>query len=297
MKNRYSRNDRRDAFGVRPQFRWAAAVLVAFALLLAGAARAADAPLVFGVFPNLTARQALKTYAPLAGFLERQLGRRVVIYTAPDFPTFVARTREGVYDLVLTAPHLAWLARQDAGYRPLLKYSAQVRGLLITRNDNGLVSLEALRGRSVAITDALALATLAIEMALAQQGIVHGRDYTVHPSGSHTNAIAQVLAGRVDAAIVGIHPYRMQPETIRAQLRILLETPSLSSLTYLAHPRLRDRDAEMLRAGLLAFAESPEGRAFLADGGYGGLVAAEDSELGQFHEYALRAQGLLRERR
>ncbi len=272
-------------------------MLVAFALLLAGAARAADAPLVFGVFPNLTARQVLKTYAPLAQALERQLGRQVIIYTAPDFPTFVARTREGVYDLLLTPPHLAWLARQDAGYRPLLKYSAQVRGLLVTRNDNGLASAEALRGRSVAFTDALALATLAIEMALAQQGIVHGRDYTLHPGGSHTNAIAQVLAGRVDAAIVGIHPYRMQPEAARAQLRILLETPPLSSLTYLAHPRLRDRDAEMLRASLLAFAESPEGRAFLANGGYGGLVAAEDSELGQFHEYALRAQGLLRERR
>ncbi len=272
-------------------------MLVAFALLLAGAARAAEAPLVFGVFPNLTARQALKTYAPLAQALERQLGRQVVVYTAPDFPAFVARTREGVYDLVLTAPHLAWLARQDAGYRPLLKYSTQVRGLLLTRKDNGLTTVEALRGRTVAITDALALATLAIEMELTRQGIVPGRDYTVQPSGSHTNAIAQVIAGRVDAAIVGIHPYRMQPETARAQLRTLVETPPLSSLTYLAHPRLRDRDAEMLRTSLLAFAESPEGRTFLAEGGYGGLVTAEDSELGQFHEYALRAQGLLRERR
>lgn len=272
-------------------------MVLAFALLMAGVARAAEAPLVFGVLPNLTTRQMLKTYAPLAQFLERHLGRRVVLYSAPDFPTFVARTREGVYDLLLTPPHLAWLARQDAGYRPLLKYSAQVRGLLVTRNDDGLASVEALHGRSVAITDPLALATLAIEMELTKRGIVRGRDYTARPSGSHTNAIAQVLAGRVDAAIVGIHPYRMQPEAVRAQLRILLETPSLSSLTYLAHPRLRDHDAEMLRAGLLAFAKSPEGRAFLANGDYGGLVAAEDSELGQFHEYALRAQGLLREQR
>ncbi len=297
MKNRCSRNVRHGTFGVRLLCRWAGAVLVTLTVLLAGAARAAEAPLVFGVFPNLTARQALKTYAPLAQALERQLGRQVTLYTAPDFPTFVARTREGVYDLVLTAPHLAWLARQDAGYRPLLKYSEQVRGLLVARRDSGLASVEGLRGRTVATTDVLALATLAVETDLAERGLMRGRDYTVQPSGSHTNAIAQVIAGRVDAAIVGIHPYAMQPEAVRAQLRTLVETPPLSSLTYLAHPRLRDRDAEALRAGLLAFAASPEGRAFLAEGGYGGLVAAEDSEISQFHEYALRAQNLLRERR
>lgn len=296
MKNRCSRNARHGTFGAQ-LLRWSGAMLAALALLLAGAARAAEAPLVFGVFPNVTARETLKTYAPLARTLEHHLRRPVVVYTAPDFPTFIARTREGVYDLVLTAPHLAWLARQDAGYRPLLKYSAPVRGLLVARKDAGLDKVEALRGRTVAIADALALTALAVEADLAARGIERGRDYTLRASGSQSNAIAQVLARRADAAIVGIHPFRMQPDAVRAQLRILTETAPLSSLTYLAHPRVRDREAEALRAALLAFAGSPEGRAFLAQGGYGEMVTAEDSELSQFHQHALRVQGLLREPR
>lgn len=294
MRSRCSRNA---PPGARLSFRWAGTVLLGLALLLAGGARAAEAPLRFGVFPNLTARQTLQTYAPLARALERRLGRPVLIYTAPNFPIFVARTREGVYDFVLTAPHLAWLARQDAGYRPLLKYSTQARGLLVTRVNAGPATVEALRGRTVAVADPLSLAALAIGTELAARKMVSGRDYTVQPSGSHSNALAQVIAGRVDAAIVGIHPYAMQPETIRAQLRTLIETPPLSSLTYLAHPRLRDREAEALRAGLLAFADSPEGRDFLASGDYGRLVAADDSEVGQFHEHALRVQDLLQGRR
>lgn len=297
MRSRCSHNAARDGFGILLPVRWAVASLFAFALLLADAAHATETPLVFGVFPNLTARQTVKVYGPLAQALERHLKRPVSLYTAPDFVTFVARTREGAYDLVLTAPHVAWLARQETGYRPLLRYSNPVRGILVTRSDAGLATAEALRGRTVAIAGELALATLAVDMDLAARGIERGRDYAMQPAGTHTNAIAQVIARRADAAIIGIHPYMMLSDTVRAQLHIVVETPPLSGLTYLAHPRLRDREAESLQAGLLAFAGSPEGRAFLALGGYGEMIGAEDSELDLFRPHALRAQALLRAHR
>ncbi len=75
----------------------------------------------------------VETYRPLANELEKQLHRRVVIYSARDYKTFAARTRQGEYDIILTAPHLAWLARQEAGYRPLMKYAQPVHGLLVVK--------------------------------------------------------------------------------------------------------------------------------------------------------------------
>lgn len=272
--------------------------LVLLAALLLGATFrpvwGAEAPLVFGVFPNLTARQILATYQPLADALEKHLGRPILVYSARDFRTFIARTHAGEYDLVLTAPHLAWLARQQAGYRPLLKYTEPVRGLLLTRADSKIATTQALRGRVVAIADEIALATLAVELDLATQGLERGRDYRTLQTGTHVNAITQVLGGRADAAIVGIHPFKMMPAEKRAQLRVLAETQPMSSLTYLAHPRLRDAEAKALREGLLEFADSPAGRAFLAQGGFGGLVGADDSELHAFRPHALRTQALLR---
>jgi phosphonate transport system substrate-binding protein len=300
LRNRCSRNAPCGVSGARRFFWKSGGALALLATLLLGVAlpgRAADPPLVFGVFPNLTARQTLATYHPLAATLERHLKRPVIVYSARDFPTFIARTHAGQYDLVLTAPHLAWLARQETGYRPLLKYSNPVRGLLVTRADSGLAGVPDLRGRTVAIADKLALATLAIEVDLGAQGIERGRDYKVVIGSTHANALALVAGGRADAAIVGLHPFRMLPDAARTQLRILAETPPLSSLTYLAHPRVRDTEADALRQGLLAFASSPSGRAFLEHGGYGELVAAEDSELGAFRAHALRAQALLREAR
>ena len=148
--------------------------------------------------------------------------------------------RQGEYDILLTAPHLAWLARQDAGYRPLLKYTQPVRGLLVVKSDSPFDEPDALRGRTIAMADPIALAVLAIQAELAAHGLKHGIDYRTTDSGTHTNAVMQVINGRADAAMLGLHPYNLMPPELRQQLRVLAETPPLSSLMYLTHPRLRD---------------------------------------------------------
>lgn len=272
-------------------------LLPGFLLLLVAAARpaaSADAPLVFGVFPNLTAKQTVETYRPLANALEKHLQRRVVVYSARDFKTFVARTRQGEYDLLLTAPHLAWLARQDAGYRPLLKYAQPTRGLLVVRSDSPLTELDALRGHTIATADPIAVVVLSIEAELAAHGLRRNVDYRTADAGTHTNAVMQVLNGHADAAMLGLHPYRLMGEEVRKQLRIIAETPPLSSLMYLAHPRLRDAEAQAMRKALLSFAATPEGQAFMQRGGYGGFAEVDGRELRAFRPYALQAQEMLR---
>jgi phosphonate transport system substrate-binding protein len=266
-------------------------------LLIAGVrpAAGADKPLILGVFPSMTAMQTIAIYRPLASALEKHLQRSVVVYSARDFKTFVARSRQGEYDILLTAPHLAWLARQDNGYRPLLKYTQPVRGLLVVKSDSPFDKADALRSHTIAMADPIALAVLAIQAELAAHGLRQGIDYRTTDSGTHTNAVIQVINGRVDAAVLGLHPYNLLPPEVRQQLRVLVETPPLSSLMYLTHPRLRDSEAQAVRNALLSFATTPEGKAFLQRGGYGGFADVDGSELRAFRPYALQAQELLRD--
>lgn len=271
--------------------------MLGLALLLGAAVRpsaGADKPLVFGVFPNMTARQIIETYRPLAGAMEKRLQRRVVVYSARDFRTFVERTRRGQYDILLTAPHLAWLARQDAGYRPLLKYAHPTHGLLVVRTASPFHAPQALRGHTIATADAMAVTVLAMQAELAASGLRYGIDYRTTDAGTHFNAVIQVLNGRADAAMLGMHPYLLLPPDQRRQLRVLAETPSVSSLMVLTHPRLRDPDAMAIRRALLDFAATPEGVAFMQRGGYGGFAAVDGSELRAFRPYALQAQDMLR---
>lgn len=269
-------------------------LLVCLLLIVSRPVFSADPPLVFGVFPHLTAKQAVETYRPIADTLEKHLQRGVVIYSARDFKTFIERTRQGEYDILLTAPHLAWLARQDAGYRPLLKYAQPVYGLLVVRADSTFEEPKALRGRTIAIPDPFAVAALALHAQLAAQGFRNDIDYRTVISGSHLNAVMQVINGRTDGAMLGLHTYTLLSAELRQQLRVLAKTPSLSSLMYLTHPRLRDTEAEAIREALLHFAALPEGRAFMQRGGYAGFVSVDGSELRAFHPYALQVQDMLR---
>lgn len=273
------------------------AFLVGCVLLLVAGIRpaaAADKPLTFGVFPSMTAKQTVEAYRPLASALEKQLRRRVVIYSARDFKTFVARTRQGEYDILLTAPHLAWLARQDAGYRPLLKYAQPVRGLLVVKVDSPLAVPEDLRGRILATADTLAITVLASQAELAAHGLLPQVDYHALETGTHANAMMQVINGRADAAVLGLHAYKLMPDDMRQRLRVMLETPPLSSLMYLTHPRLRDHEAQAIRKALLDFAATPEGQTLMQHGGYGGFAPVDGNELRAFRPYALQAQELLR---
>ncbi len=258
-------------------------------------ASAAQAPLVFGIFPNLPARQIVETYRPLASELEKQLHRRVVIYSARDYKTFISRTRNGQYDLILTAPHLAWLARHEAGYQPLLKYARPANGLLVVKSDSPFYTAEALRGHTIAAADTFAVAVMAVQAEISKHGIQPNIDYRTVNSGTHLNAVMQVLNGRADGAVLGAHPYRLMPPDMRKQLRVLIETPPLSSLMYLTHPRMHDAEVLSARKALLNFAASPEGQAFMQNGGYGGFANVDGSELHAFRPYALQTQEMLRD--
>lgn len=273
------------------------AVLFGLLLLAVGSrpAAGADDPLVFGIFPNMTAKQLVETYRPLAGALEKTLQRRVEIYSAPNFKTFVERTRQGEYDLLLTAPHLAWLARQDAGYQPLLKYTQPVRGLLVVKFASPYRDVATLRGHTIAIADPLAVIVLALQAELATDGLTQGIDYRIINAGTHVNAALQVAKGDADAAMVGQNPYLQFPPELRKQLHVLLETPPLSSQTYLTHPRLREAEVKTIRNTLLRFATTPEGQTLLKQGGFGGLSPLNSNELNAFRPYALQAQKMLQD--
>lgn len=267
--------------------------MLALTLIADANATPTDTPLIFGVFPNMTAMQTLDTYQPLARLMEKRLQRRVAIYSARDFKTFAERTRQGDYDILLTAPHLAWLARQDAGYRPLLKYAQPTRGLLVVKNTSPYRTAEDLRGQNIATPDSIAVATLAVEADMAAHGLRRNVDYRTTDYGSHLNSAMQVINGRTAAAMLGLHPFMLLPAEVRQQLRVLIETAPLSSLMYLTHPRLRDQEANMIRRALLDFAATPEGKAFMQHGGYGGFVAVDGSELRAFRPYALQVEEMM----
>ena len=258
-------------------------------------ARAATTPLTFGVFPNLSPERQFRLYQPLADYLEQWLARPIQLYTAKTPRAFVEATQLGNFDIVLTPPHLAWLAEQEAGYLPLATYTGTIKGLLVVAATSHLHSAAELKGSTIAIPDPLAIVTMLGVSFLQETGLRRGTDYRFVNRGSHNNAALAVINGEVQAAILGGLSFSQFPESMRSKLRIIGTTPKVKSFFFMANPRLPTTTVEAVRDALLTFGTTPQGRLFLDQGHFGPILPATAHSLTTMARYGVEVQRMLKE--
>jgi phosphonate transport system substrate-binding protein len=272
-------------------------LLLGLVLLTAPVAAAADASsgnrLVVGLVPNVSTRTLISAFQPMRQYLEQQLRQPVELYTAPDFRSFYERTQGGEFDLVVTPAHFAWLAIREANYVPLTTYRNPLQGLVIVKQGSAINSARALRGKRVGVVDPLAIVTMRGLQWFQEQGLQSGADFTVHKSAPHNTAALAVANGELDAAIIGSGPYRIMPEDIRAQVRVLAAVGAVPNAIYLANGRLPSRQRKALQGALLAFGDTLEGRRFMDQYGYGGFKTIGAAELKPMEVYSQRVKELL----
>ncbi|GCB02335.1 periplasmic binding protein-related protein [Sulfuriferula multivorans] len=258
-------------------------------------ARAATTPLTFGVFPNLSPERQFRLYQLLTDYLEQRLARPIQLYTAKTPRAFIDATQLGNFDIVLTPPHLAWLAEQEAGYRPLATYTGTINGLLVVAAASRLRSAAELRGSTIAIPDPLAIVTMLGISFLQETGLRRGTDYQFVNRGSHNNAALAVINGEVPAAIVGGLSYSQFPENMRSKLRIIGTTIKVKSFFFMANPLLPPTTVQAVREALLTFGTTPQGRLFLDHGHFGPILPATAHNLTTMARYGVEVQRLLKE--
>lgn len=255
--------------------------------LVLPAAAAGIQPFEIGLVPNLTARKLLTAFEPMRAYLENKLQQPVRLITAPNFREFFARTQKGEFDLVVTPAHFAWLAYQEAGYTPILTYTAPLDGLLVVARNSPIRSIANLRGKRIGIVDPLAIVTMRGLQVLREQGMSPGIDFSVQEIAPHNAAAVAVEQGHLDAAIIGSGPYRIMAENTRERLRVLSEVGSVPNAIYLLSKRIPVARQRELQAALLAFAAtSAEGQKFMSEYRYGGFKTISAAELKPMEVYA-----------
>lgn len=248
----------------------------------AAAQKAAGTPLTVGLMPYLSTRTLLRTHEPLVHSLEQQLNRPVQLRTAPDYPTFFRRLRDGAYDIVISAPHYGWLAIKDYGYQPLLVHKEPIRGVLVTAAAQPLTRTDELRGGTIAVTDRSALMAILGALSLADEGLIEGRDYRFVSAVSHSSAIQNAVMGKTRAALVNSTGLLLSPSEIRDKAVIWRELAVFPGQFYIAHPRMLQDELNAVRSALLGFEQSAAGREFFTttrQGGYRALSAEDRAQL------------------
>ncbi len=260
-------------------------------------ARATTSPLIIGLYPNLSSQRLFRLYKPLSDYLQRQLARPVRLYTAKNPRTFIEATRRGDFDIVLTPPHMAWLAEHEANYRPLATYAGTIQGVLIVIASSGLRTAAALRGSNIAIPDPLAFVTILGAIYLQQAGLRRDMDYHFLNRSTHNNAALAVINGEVPAAIVNILFFNQLSGELRDKLRIIGTTPAVKSFFFMANPRLSTATTQAMQNALLSFSSTPQGRVSLDHSHFERILPADSHNLAEMRPYGVEAQHLLSEPR
>lgn len=256
--------------------------------------------LEIGIMPYLSRHALLVTYEPMRAYLAEQLGRRVEIYTAPDFKTFTENTLRGEYDLIIAVSHLVRLAQREVGYSPQLGYgyqgSGNITSLLIVHKNSEIRSLQELRGKWVVIPDRMAIVTLAGLDWLRKQGIKPQVDFRLIQTVSHNTALLTVQRGEASAAITTSGVLKQVPDELRNSVKTLALISELRGLVFATGPHLTETSKNALKTALLQFAqESAEGKAFLKSTGFNSLLPVSESEMKLLDPYLLETKRLLRE--
>ncbi|GIX49426.1 MAG: hypothetical protein KatS3mg131_3637 [Candidatus Tectimicrobiota bacterium] len=231
-----------------------------------------------GVFPYLPPVQLERLFAPLAAALGEAVGRQVRFRTAASFEAFGAALQEQRYDLAFVQPFDYVRIAAAAGYLPLARRRQPLVPLVVVLPASPLRNLLELRGHPVALPPPQAAVSLVFRHALWRVGLVPGRDVTLVYYRSHSSCLHQLLLGGASACVTASPPLRLFEAKRRLQLRVLAALPALPSPLFVAHRRLPAAERERLRAAILSWHRTPEGRALLQQAGFEAFVAATDAD-------------------
>jgi phosphonate transport system substrate-binding protein len=271
-------------------------IWLAFGATSADLSRAADAGSVhsyrFGVFPYLPALTIDRIFGPIAADFATALGHPVYLKTKPTFESFASELERATYDIILVHPFFYVEAADRHGYLPLARLDGHLTAVVLVRPERPWQTWADLAGRSVAMPPALAAVSELAKLALLDAGLVPGIDTTLQHHRTKVSCLQAVLVDAADACVLPKFALPQIPRIGDGRLRIMAESRSVKHLAFAAHPRLPPAQRAKLRALILSWPHTEEGRAVLAVGSWSRFVAAQDADYDQVREYRVRVQHL-----
>ncbi|MEZ5584699.1 MAG: phosphate/phosphite/phosphonate ABC transporter substrate-binding protein [Candidatus Competibacteraceae bacterium] len=239
-------------------------------------AQSLDAPLTFGVVPQLAASELARRWTPVLAYLSEKTGVSIRFGTAPNIPTFERRLAAGEYDLAYMNPYHYTVFHRKPGYQALAKEKdKRIQGILVVRKDSAYRQLEDLRGQTLVFPSPAAFAASVLPRAsLAKQGIAFKAKYVA----SHDSVYLAVAKGLYTAGGGIVRTLAAVEPAVRDQLRVLWQTEQYTPHAIAAHPRLPQAFIERVQQALVMLDQIPAGRDWLTALNFKGFVAARDAD-------------------
>ncbi len=257
--------------------------------------------LVFGFVPSLEADKIAETAKPMADFISKETGIPVETITATNYTGLIQAMGSGQVDIGALAPFAYVLAHSENGARVLLKSSRKgaltYHAMFLARADSGIKSIEEAKGKRMAWVDAASASGYLFPAAyLKAKGMDPDTFFSNTTfAGSHDNAIRAVYNGDVDVCSVYDDARnkveKLLPD-VKQKVVMIGKTDEIPNDTFSVRKDLDPALAEKIKAALLKYAATPEGKKTLLDTyEIDGLAEAKDEDYEVVRQTA-RAMGV-----
>ena len=164
--------------------------------------------IVFGAIPTESSANATERWEDLVSYLQDNLGVKIEFKTSTDYAGVITGMQFKHVDMAYFGPKSYCEASLRAGAEAVALEVSQdgtmgYHGLIITKKDSGLTSIDAIKGKTWAFTDPNSTSgTLVPTVYFTQELKIDPKEYfgKVIYSGSHEASILAVKSGKIDAA-------------------------------------------------------------------------------------------------
>jgi phosphonate transport system substrate-binding protein len=265
------------------------------ALLLAVALSAQASPTyTFAVVPQFPPEQIHRTWTPVLQEITRRTGIQLQLKSYATIPDFEADFLKGVPDFAYMNPYHVVMAASAAGYAPMFRDDkARLKGILVVRKDSPVTSLKQLDGAIIAFPAPNAFGASLYMRALLTEDA--GIRFTPIYVKTHSNVYRQVIAGQAQAGGGVQRTLDGEPPSLRANLRVLYETPPAYPHPVAVHPRVPAKVRAALQESFVALGNDPAKQPLLDDIQLPRPVAANYSEYASLKKLGLERYVILKE--
>jgi len=205
------------------------------------------------VVPQFPPSEVFERWSPFIERVSKELGITIKLLTYKSIPEFEEAFLRGEPDFAFMNPYHAVMAKRAQGYLPLIRDTKPLTGILVVKKDSPYKSVKDLDGKVIAFPAPNAFgASLYMRALLSEHFKIK---FTPLYVKTHNNVYRYVILGKAHAGGGVNNTFMREPEEVRAQLRILYETPGAAPHPLCAHPRVPKELREKLVEVVLKLGE------------------------------------------
>ncbi len=248
--------------------------------------------ITFGFLPYFSASKLIELHTPIVDHIQKKIGQEILMISAPNFKEFQKRTKDGKYDIIFTAPHMARLAELESNYQRVYMSTHRGRPIFLTKQNSGIVSIKDLENKKISLPPTRAINYHVALKALKEHGLVDKKNITVVETSSHSSALISLLNDQVSVAVMGNAPWNTYKKEYQSQVRVISTSADFPGFLVMANQNLPKTLVLEIQKIALNFTKTDEGKNYLNRTGLEGLAPIDEKIMNELDPYVQAIFGI-----